>query len=85
VKGETELRDGMRAALPGLLPNALGIDAVFPAFYLSLLVGEARGRRKAYEAAAVAIVITLALMPFSPPGLPVIVGSAAELLGLGRS
>jgi 4-azaleucine resistance transporter AzlC len=66
-------------------PNALGIDAVFPAFYLSLLVGEARGRRKAYEAATVAVLITLALVPFAPAGLPVIVASAAALLGLRRA
>jgi 4-azaleucine resistance transporter AzlC len=62
-------------------PSRLGLDAVFPAFYLALLVREAGGRR-AYEVMAVAAIITVALTTFAPPGLPVIVASSAALLGL---
>jgi 4-azaleucine resistance transporter AzlC len=64
-------------------PNALGLDAVFPAFYLALLVRES-GSRRAYEAMALASVITIALTAFAPPGVPVIVASSAALLGLRR-
>jgi 4-azaleucine resistance transporter AzlC len=64
-------------------PNAFGLDAIFPAFYLALLVRESGGRR-AYEAMALAAVITIALTTFAPPGVPVIVASSAALLGLRR-
>jgi predicted branched-subunit amino acid permease len=65
-------------------PRALGLDGIFPAFYLTLLVTEARGRRAAVAAGAGAA-ITLALMPFAPVGLPIIAASAAALLGLRRA
>jgi predicted branched-subunit amino acid permease len=64
-------------------PNALGLDAVFPAFYLALLLRESSGRR-AYEAMALAAIITIGLTTFAPPGVPVIVASSAALLGLWR-
>ena len=64
-------------------PNAFGLDAVFPAFYLALLVRESGGRR-AYEAMALAAVITVALTTFAPPGVPVILASSAALLGLRK-
>jgi branched chain amino acid efflux pump len=64
-------------------PNAFGLDAVFPAFYLALLLREANGRR-AYEAMALAAVITIGLTTFAPAGVPVIVASSAALLGLRR-
>jgi predicted branched-subunit amino acid permease len=64
-------------------PNALGLDAVFPAFYLALLVREPGGRR-ACEAMALAAVITILLTTFAPPGVPVILASSAALLGLRR-
>jgi predicted branched-subunit amino acid permease len=62
-------------------PNAFGLDAIFPAFYLALLVRESGGRR-AYGAMALAAVITIVLTTFAPPGVPVIVASSAALLGL---
>src|SRR3954452_4508519 len=65
-------------------PQALGLDAIFPAFYLHLLVTEAR-RPGALGAAVGGALITLALMPFAPPGLPVIAAAAAALLGLRRT
>ena len=63
------------------LPHA---PIVFPAFYLSLLVEEARGRR-AVAAAAGGAAITVALMPVAPAGLPVIAASLAALIGLRRT
>jgi branched chain amino acid efflux pump len=62
-------------------PGALGVDAMFPAFFAVLLAGEARGRLPV-AAAATGAVIALALMPFAPPGIPVLAASAAALLGL---
>src|SRR4051812_10258358 len=64
-------------------PGALGLDAMFPAFFAVLLAGEARGRRP-LAAAALGALTALALMPFAPPGLPVLAASAAALLGLRR-
>ena len=65
-------------------PQAFGLDGIFHAFYLTLLVAEARGGR-ALAAAATGAAITLALMPFVPVGLPIIVASLGALLGLRRS
>jgi predicted branched-subunit amino acid permease len=65
-------------------PDALGFDAIFPAFYLTLLVDELRQRhsRLAFVAVGLAALITLALLPWAPPGLPTIAASAAALVGL---
>lgn len=62
-------------------PTRLGLDAVFPAFYLSLVVEEARSRR-AVAAALAGGAITVALMPVAPVGVPVIAASVAALIGL---
>jgi 4-azaleucine resistance transporter AzlC len=62
-------------------PTRLGLDAVFPAFYLSLVVEEARSRR-AVAAAVAGGAITVALMPVAPVGVPVIAASVAALIGL---
>jgi predicted branched-subunit amino acid permease len=64
-------------------PASLGLDAIFPAFYLALLVEELRGRR-ALAAALAGAAITLALMPVAPPGLPVLAAGLAALIGLRR-
>lgn len=60
-------------------PSRFGLDAVFPAFFLALLVGELRDRRKV-EVALIAVVITLVLVPLVPPGIPLIAACAASLL-----
>jgi predicted branched-subunit amino acid permease len=67
-------------------PATLGLDAIFPAFFLSLLVNEARstGGERALQATILATVITLALLPWAPAGVPIIAASAAALLGLRR-
>jgi predicted branched-subunit amino acid permease len=62
-------------------PERFGLDAIFPAFYLALLVGELRNR-DAGTAAVLGGAIALALVPFAPGGLPVIAASAAALIGL---
>ncbi|WP_084284995.1 AzlC family ABC transporter permease [Solirubrobacter soli] len=67
-------------------PGALGLDAMFPAFFAVLLWGEARIGRMPLTAAAIGAVIALALMPFAPPGVPVLAATTAALLGLrGRA
>jgi 4-azaleucine resistance transporter AzlC len=62
-------------------PDRFGLDGIFPAFYLALLVGELRNPR-ARLAAALGGAIALALIPVAPGGLPIIGASAAALIGL---
>lgn len=63
-------------------PAALGLDALFPAFFLCLLVeGELRPGVPAVAAAAGAL-IALALIPFTPAGVPVIAAAAVALIGV---
>jgi len=65
-------------------PERFGLDAIFPAFYLALLVGELRNRR-ARGAALLGGLIALALMPWAPSGLPVLAASVAALTALRRA
>src|SRR3954453_10871105 len=65
-------------------PQALGLDAIFVAFYAALLAGEARGR-DAMLAAGVGGAIALALMPVAPAGVPVLAASLGALLGLTKA
>jgi 4-azaleucine resistance transporter AzlC len=64
-------------------PKDFGLDAMFPAFFLALLVGELRNRR-AIAAAAIAVALALSLVPHVPAGVPVLAASAAALIGLVR-
>jgi 4-azaleucine resistance transporter AzlC len=64
-------------------PEALGLDAVFPAFYLALLAEELRNRSAA-ACALLGAAIALTLVPIAPPGVPVLAASAAALLGVRR-
>ena len=52
-------------------PNALGLDALFPAFFLTLLFEEARDRRR-MAAAGGGAGIALVLTPILPAGLPIL-------------
>src|SRR4051812_28018606 len=61
-------------------PNKLGLDAVFPAFFMALLLAELRDRRSRGVALGGAV-IALALVPFAPAGVPVLAASAAAILG----
>ena len=62
-------------------PATLGLDAAFPALFLALLVMQLNGRR-AVTAALLGGGIALALVPFTPPGVPIIAAAAASLIGL---
>ena len=64
-------------------PERLGLDVIFPAFFLILLAEELRGRRSV-AVALIAAALALVLVPFTPPGVPVIAACAAALLGLLR-
>jgi len=64
-------------------PETLGLDAIFPAFFLGLLVHELRDGR-ALVAAAIAALLALMLIPAVPAGVPVVAASAAALVGLVR-
>ena len=64
-------------------PHDLGLDAIFPAFFLALLVEELRNGR-AVAAALVAAALSLALIPVAPAGIPVLAASVAALIALVR-
>lgn len=64
-------------------PEALGLDAIFPAFYLALLVEEMRDG-SALASALLGAAIALCLIPVAPAGIPVLAASVAALLGLRR-
>jgi predicted branched-subunit amino acid permease len=67
-------------------PEALGLDALFPAFFLALLVqGELQRGSRAVVAALLGASVALALVPFTPPGVPVISACVAALIGLKGS
>ena len=61
----------------------LGLDAIFPAFFLALLMrGLGGSGKRATAAAVIAAVLAAALVPVAPPGVPVLAASGAALLGL---
>jgi predicted branched-subunit amino acid permease len=63
-------------------PQAFGLDALFPAFFLCLLAeGELRPGPPAVAALAGAL-IAFALIPLTPAGIPVIAAGAAALIGI---
>jgi 4-azaleucine resistance transporter AzlC len=59
-------------------PTALGLDAIFPAVFLALLVPQLRGRA-VVRAAVAGAAIALALVPFTPAGVPVMASALAAL------
>jgi 4-azaleucine resistance transporter AzlC len=63
--------------------DRLGLDAVYPAFFLSLMFVEMRDRRSRVAALGGGL-IALALVPFAPAGIPVLAASLATLIGLRR-
>ena len=64
--------------------QALGLDAIYPAFFLSLLIKELHDRRSRLVAGLGGLV-ALALVPVAPAGVPVLAASLASLLGLRSS
>ena len=69
------------SALPDT--EKLGLDAIYPAFFLALLFAEMRDSRSRGVALAGAL-IALALVPIAPAGIPVLAASLAALVGLRR-
>jgi predicted branched-subunit amino acid permease len=70
---------GSTGAAPALGdPNALGLDALFPAFFVALLFEEVRGRRR-LAAAGGGAAIALVLTPLVPAGLPILAAAAAAV------
>jgi 4-azaleucine resistance transporter AzlC len=65
-------------------PKDLGLDALFPAFFLALLAPELRDRTYAGVALAAAL-LALALIPLTPPGVPVLAACLVALVGLRRT
>jgi 4-azaleucine resistance transporter AzlC len=69
-------------ALAGSLvnPTTYGLDAVVPAAFLALLAPRLRNGAIELRVAIGAAVIAGVLIPFTPPGVPVLAGCAALLL-----
>jgi len=63
-------------------PERLGLDALFPAFFLGLLVGEATEGRRGWVAALLGATLALTLAPFTPPGVPIMTACLAALIAL---
>jgi 4-azaleucine resistance transporter AzlC len=63
--------------------HRFGLDAIYPTFFLALLIAELRDERARGVAAAGAL-IALALVPIAPAGIPILVASVAALIGLRR-
>jgi 4-azaleucine resistance transporter AzlC len=64
-------------------PEAIGLDAAFPALFLALLAPYLRERRALVTAVAAAV-ITLVLLPVAPPGVPIVAAGLAALIGVRR-
>ncbi len=65
-------------------PARLGLDAMFPAFFLALLVPELQASRRARAVALAGGALALALTPVAPPGIPIVAASLAALAGARR-
>ena len=63
--------------------HKLGLDAVYPAFFLAILMVELR-RPGGPGAALAGAAIALVLIPFTPAGVPVLAASVAAFYGLYR-
>lgn len=61
-------------------PADFGLDAVVPAAFLALLAPRLRAGMLEKRIALAGAVIALALIPFTPPGVPVLASCAALLL-----
>jgi 4-azaleucine resistance transporter AzlC len=62
-------------------PATYGFEAMFPALFLALLVGQL-GDGRARAAALAGALIALALTPVAPPGVPIVAAAAAALVAL---
>ena len=66
------------ALVGGLLGDArrFGLDAVGPAVFVALLAPQLRTRRH-WQALGVALAVTVLVVPWVPPGVPVLIAGAA--------
>jgi predicted branched-subunit amino acid permease len=64
-------------------PERFGLDALFPAFFLALLVPELRTRTELGVALGGAA-IAFALIPVAPAGVPILAACLVALVGLRR-
>jgi 4-azaleucine resistance transporter AzlC len=79
--GGTAIGVALGGALGSL--ETFGLDAAFAALFLWLLVSHTR-TREAKVVALLAAAVAAVLVPFTPPGIPIVAGSAACLLGARR-
>lgn len=64
-------------------PERLGLDAAFPALFLALLVPQLR-TRLTVAAAIGGAAVALALVPFTPAGIPIVAAAVVCLIGWSR-
>ena len=62
-------------------PEVYGLDAAFPAAFVAMLWPLLRERRSA-RAAGIGAVVCLALIPFTPVGVPILAASLGILVGV---
>jgi 4-azaleucine resistance transporter AzlC len=62
-------------------PEALGLDAAFPALFFALMITQLRTSTHV-TAAVLGGLIALALVPLTPAGVPIIAAAAAALVGM---
>jgi predicted branched-subunit amino acid permease len=63
--------------------ETLGLDVIFPAFFLALVMRELRsGGKRTIAVTVIAAAVAAALVPIGPPGVPVLAACGAALLGL---
>jgi 4-azaleucine resistance transporter AzlC len=67
----------------GIGIHKYGLDAIYPTFFLALLLAELKDRQARGVAAAGAL-IAFALVPIAPAGVPILAASVAALIGLRR-
>jgi predicted branched-subunit amino acid permease len=75
---------GVVVAPPESLTHALGLDVVFPGFFLLLLLDEISTSRRAVAAAGLGAAIAAGLVAVVPVGLALLGSSLAALIGLRR-
>jgi 4-azaleucine resistance transporter AzlC len=64
-------------------PAAFGLDAMFPAAFLALLAPQLK-QPAAPAAAVLGALIAAALVPFTPPGIPILAAGLGVLVGVRR-
>lgn len=83
MSGGWVIGSGLGLLLGNVIGNtrAIGLDAVFPASLIAVVVSALR-RRDTAAAAGLGAVIALVLTPFTPGGVPILAASAASIVAL---